>query len=218
MRVKATTIKDLRKLLKLWTNNKCKNLYLTGYPGSGKSHTIKGLLNDKPRVVILEGHTSPKALYAEIVDCAARKAQYIVFDDTDGILKDPKGLAMLKQLLTDGERSTVKYSSTQLKGLPNEVTLTCQIAIITNMLHSPNYHVEAVKNRCLHIEYTPDPQQVVKNCIHDKLISKELGDKIDYIGYPSSGHISIRSLIRYQLLLEAGFDWETIYTEDRRST
>lgn len=130
-------------------------LYLFGRPGTAKTHTVRGVLEDEIRepYVYQRGHLTPMGLFELI---AEHPEEVIVLDDLVAIFKSDVALQILLSALehpTSADRTrVVKY---RRKGETARVAFSGGIICITNRELHDDELLNAFKSRVNTLNYDP---------------------------------------------------------------
>jgi len=181
---------DLEDLVNMVVADVQPSLIVAGPPGTGKTHTVKKILEDKGmqrgnQWKLIKGQTSPFGLYASLF---LNRDKLIVFDDTDAIWKDKVAVNLLKAALDSDDERLISWNSGKTyspdyppyeiaefggneaeaqiayfaaeQKLPNEFLFNGRIIFLSNL--GRNELDSAVKNRSYVIDINLTPDDVIR--------------------------------------------------------
>lgn len=217
MIIRTTKREQLLDYTKQWIKGEISHLYVMGFPGSSKTHTLRELteeLGDK--VAWCTGHASPMAFYIKLFDLVDDGYKLIIIDDIDGFLKHTEMTSLLKQA-TDDKAKRILQWTTNIRTLPVDPELELpkdvRFCILTNNVHGyfdANVHVQALYDRCHTILHMPEAVDVVNDCTQKKIITSQLGNAILAFEMPD-GLLSYRLIHEIADAEKEGKDWRKDY-------
>lgn len=200
---------DLSLIAEAWASGLIDNLWLSGYPGSGKTTAVKQALRDVPRVEFVTGHMTPKRLFELMCEWNNRGVKLVVFDDVQAVTRSVAMSALLKQAMS-GE--TVKYNTTQ-KMEKSTIEVDYRFCVITNDSGTPNEHISALQSRSVCIEHTPNFDDTLSFAREREIINEDIYRYLNHVGCPSQGYVDLRTLSKLSTLARLGLDWKKQYDE-----
>lgn len=215
MIIKTNRVEDLEEYAKMWVIGEIPHLYISGTPGSGKSHTFKDVTDDVVKKAWV-GNSSPFAFYKTLYK--VRHADIIVLDDIDGLLYDRNGLRLLKEAMGSSEERTLHWNSNRTgagKEVPSEFKISARFCVITNDFGSRNQHTQAVQSRAVVIEHAPQAQETLEYAHKNNIITKGMRDQIETV-FPAPQYLNLRDLKLYNRLRKANKDWFKVFKENTR--
>ena len=155
-----------------------------GAPGTGKSFEVTqalASLGDSCSYHIHKGHLTSSALYAMLY--AHRDAdQTLVFDDSDGVLKNEDSLGLLKAALDTTSKRVIAWGTNgRSDGLPSDFVFEGSVIFITNTNFEKVAkgssaiapHVEAILSRCLYLDLPIETTQ--EKLVRLDYVARDLG-------------------------------------------
>ena len=207
------TIEQLHRLVKAWVDGRMGHLFITGMPGSGKSHAVK---QTEAHTI---GSSSPFELYKQLVYAASAGHKLIVIDDfnTDTFRRG-RGADLIKQVLNPEPGRLVSWHSNRTgRGkVPAEFNLTARVCIITNHVGESNEHVRAIMERCFTIEHLPSGEKTLEFAQEARIVPASFITKLREIA-PSPLYLSLRQVKNLYTVYKLGLDWEKEYKETLKS-
>jgi len=188
---------DINFELEMLVDGSSNGLIVAGDPGIGKTYNIGKFFVNKfedlfqEKVYIVKGSTTTKSLYATLF---LHNGEFIMFDDTDSLWKDPEAANILKAALDDKKERLVSWNSEKCfkveRGMegnqeelmaefettgmyPNRFFFTGRIVFISNMYKDK--FDKAVLARVPFIELNLKPKDIYQ-LIH------RLGPTLEYPG------------------------------------
>lgn len=188
---------DINFELQMLVDAESNGLIVAGDPGVGKTFSIGKFLVDhfqdefQEKVYVVKGTTTTKSLYATLF---LHNGQFIMFDDTDSLWKDPEASNILKAALDDKAERLVSWNSEKCfkveRGMegnqeelmaefessgmyPNRFFFTGRIIFISNLYRDK--FDKAVLTRVPFIELNLKPKDIYQ-LIH------RLGPSLEYPG------------------------------------
>jgi hypothetical protein len=150
----------IRDFVRGVTRQYATGLYLYGRPGTGKTSTVRALIEGQIKEIYIyqRGQVTPMGLF-EII--AANPDNLIVLDDVGAVLKSDVGLQILLSALDrprsrDGSR-VVKY---RRRGREHRVDLRGGIICISNRRLHEDEMLDAFKSRVHTLNYNPSDAQL----------------------------------------------------------
>lgn len=205
--IRVATYEDMHRFAKALAEGDLNLLIVMGDPGLGKSQIVRQAVG--PDVCWIEGNASAFGIYVELF---RHRDELVIFDDVDGLVKDPAAVRLLKALCQTDPEKTIRWqkAATALgrEGVPGAFTTTSNAAIIANDWDTVNANVGAVEDRGHVVAFEPDALEVhryVSTWFDDEEVFDFIGERLHLVEKPSARHyVTARELKR------AGFDWKSL--------
>ena len=132
--------------------------YVTGRPGSGKTHTVRRFLDDhRVDYAYLNGRVTPAALYDEI---EGRPDSVLVVDDVPLLFSNPQGAQILMAAI-GGDPGTARKVTYSTKGLRRAVEYRAGVIAISNRTLGRDPAGVALASRLATLEHEPTDEMLV---------------------------------------------------------
>lgn len=213
--ITCTTYAELKQFAAEFADSRLQNLAIFGEPGVGKTECFRRALADvlpPEEWATLSGHATPRSLYQFLFDHAQAA---ILIDDVDELLREPATTAMLKSALDTGNKCRIAWRAQRGReddndAPPNEFNFGGQCAILANSFRYSNLDVKAIYDRCLCIEFLPEPAELHREIeyggwFQDAEVIDFVGDHLHMIRQPS-----FRYYIQLGQLRSSKMDWRSI--------
>lgn len=153
--IDINTYQDLRDIVAGWKDGKLNLLILLGTPGTGKTQVVRDETGNEPHW--FNGNVTAFGTYVTAYQYINRP---LVFDDTDGLLRDSAGVRLLKCLCQNSREKEVSWVSNATKfynmGLPSSFKTKSPVCIICNDFSIKSIHQSAVLDRGTCVRFIPD--------------------------------------------------------------
>jgi len=205
--------RELDQVARAWADGHFKVIVLIGNPGLGKTRRFKVVVG--PEALYLHGRVTPLQLY---IAAYRHRNLLIVIDDVAGIIGDPLGVAVLKDLCQSESEKTVAWrSSTKVledEGVPTEFKTTSPVAFITNDWPTFDQKLSALEDRAHLMVFDPRPLEIhlaSAAWFYDQEVFDFIGENLYFI--------PVLSLRMYEQAAEfkaAGFAWQDLLIDPRK--
>jgi hypothetical protein len=211
------TYHDLRRLARAVADRHFKLVILVGNPGLGKTRLLKAAIGDD--ALILHGRVTPLQLY---IQAYRHRGRLIVLDDVGGLLTDPLGVAVLKDLCqTEPEKEVAWHSSTRVlkdEGVEPKFTTTSPVCIVVNNNNWPalDEKLPALEDRGRLVFFDPPPAEIHRAAA-EWFADREI---LDFIGahLPFIRGLTLRTYGQAAEDKQAGFPpWQDMLIDRRQA-
>jgi hypothetical protein len=208
------TYDELRRVALAFADRHFKLVILIGNPGLGKSRLLKSVAGEG--ALYLHGRVTPLMLYIETY---RHRNQPVVIDDVGGLVSDPLGGAILKDLCQSEPEKTVAWRSSgrrlEEEGVPPSFRTTSPVCIITNDWPGFDQKLPALEDRGHLIVFDPRPLEVHRAAaawFADQEVFDFMAEHLHLL--PA---LSFRTYQQAAEFKAAGFRWQDLLIDPRKT-
>ena len=204
--ININTYKELTDFVAAFEKDHLNMIVICSRGGLGKSEEARRTL-DGGDIVAIGGHVTPLKLYELLYKGRDRP---VVFDESDGLLADPKHVGLLKQLCETRETKKIMWASgdrraAEIDGGVGYFYTASHVLMLCNSFKALSANVAALKTRAMVVHFTPPAVEILAKI-------KTFATDTEIVGFLEQFHEAIPdvSLRTYRILddlKQAGLDW-----------
>jgi len=207
------TFRELDQVARAWADGHFKVIVLIGNPGLGKTRRFKAVVGQG--ALYLHGRVTPLQLY---IAAYRHRNLLIVIDDVAGLIGDPLGVAVLKDLCQSEAEKTVAWRSStkvlQDENVPPDFKTTSPVAFITNDWPTFDQKLSALEDRAHLMVFDPRPLEIhlaAATWFEDQEVFDFIGENLYFM--PG---LSLRTYEQAAEFKAAGFAWQDPLIDPRK--
>jgi len=215
---KAEIIREyatLKQYLEAFAAGHINLLGIIGRPGTGKSHLVRTVTQEKA-VVLLKGHSKPLKVY---MDLYRNRDKLVILDDAEGLYDDRNGKVLAKSLWDTDRVKTIQWNTTtkllDQAGIPTSFMTTSRFCFLQNKWHGQDEDSAALLDRADLFYFDPTPREVhieAANWFWDQEIFDFIGKYLHLLAAPSA-----RLYVKAAQRKAAGLDWQKLISNEMQA-